>query len=563
MTTKPRARKFRIRRSGEAGAAPTPGAAARARHAAATGATGEANPLDSGHDDGLGSRPFPTAASAASTAAGGAGRGSERGAAHLSTPAEMSAEAEIDAIRREGLTGRQLRMARRVAQRHGLSPVSDFDAVRLLRRQGIDPFERSNMLELVVPGRGAEAEAEPKLPQTVKPAPVPSTEVLAEDQRAAEIMRMQRDIVRRRRRKIAQLVTRLFFFVVLPTIIAGYYYFAIATPMYETNTEFVIQKADSPGASQLGGLFRGTGFATSQDSITVQGYLQSRDAMLRLDQDMNFRRHFSDPAIDPLQRLDPNASMEDAYRLYRRVVKVGYDPTEGVVKMRVIAPDPQLSVAFSEKLIEYAEEQVDKLTQRLREDQMRGAREAFKEAEAKMIAAQKKVQELQEKLGVFDPAAESGALLSQITAFETQLHQKRLELQQLLDNPRPNQARVDGVKGDIRRLEALVAELRAQMTDSGADSASLAQVTGQLRLAETELQTRQLMMTQALQQLEAARMEANRQTRFLSMGVRPVAPDEATYPRALENTVLALVVFAGIYLMLSLTASVLREQVSG
>ena len=40
---------------------------------------------------------------------------------------------ELDAIRREGLTGRQLRMARRVAQKHGLAPTSDFDAVRLLR----------------------------------------------------------------------------------------------------------------------------------------------------------------------------------------------------------------------------------------------------------------------------------------------------------------------------------------------------------------------------------------------------------------------------------------------
>jgi capsular polysaccharide transport system permease protein len=39
-----------------------------------------------------------------------------------------------------------------------------------------------------------------------------------------------------------------------------------------------------------------------------------------------------------------------------------------------------------------------------------------------------------------------------------------------------------------------------------------------------------------------------------------VAPDEPTYPRAFENTLLAFLIFGGIYLMLSLTASVLREQ---
>ena len=47
-----------------------------------------------------------------------------------------------------------------------------------------------------------------------------------------------------------------------------------------------------------------------------------------------------------------------------------------------------------------------------------------------------------------------------------------------------------------------------------------------------------------------------------SLGVEPVAPDKATYPRALENTILAFLVFAGIYLMISLTGSILREQVT-
>ena len=44
-----------------------------------------------------------------------------------------AAPTEIDAIRREGLTGRQLRMARRLAHQHGLPATSDFDAVRLTR----------------------------------------------------------------------------------------------------------------------------------------------------------------------------------------------------------------------------------------------------------------------------------------------------------------------------------------------------------------------------------------------------------------------------------------------
>ncbi|MGC8201767.1 capsule biosynthesis protein [Aliiroseovarius sp. PTFE2010] len=473
----------------------------------------------------------------------------------------MSVDQEIDAIRKEGLTGRQLRMARRVAQKHGIAPTSDFDAVRLLRKQGVDPFSRATMLELVQPAGGAPS-GQAGLPQTVSKPKLPATPVNYDPAtREAEIGRIQRDIVKRRRRKMGFLGARLGVFVLLPTLFAGYYFYFVATPMYATQSEFVIQQAEPASAGGMGGLFSGTGFATSQDSIAVQSYLESRDAMLRLNEDHGFKAHFSAKSIDPIQRLTEDASNEAAYKLFQDNVTIGYDPTEGIIKMEVVAADPEISAQFNRALITYAEERVDKLTQRLREDQMQGARESFDEAEAKMIAAQERVLELQEQLGVLDPVSESTALMAQIGNFETQLQEKKLQLDQLLDNARPNQARVDGVRGDIGRLENVIESLRSQLTQGGTGN-SLARTTSQLRVAEVDLQTRQMMMQQALQQLESARSEANRQVRYLSEGVSPVAPDEPTYPRKFENTVLTFLIFSGIYLMVSLTASVLREQVS-
>lgn len=488
----------------------------------------------------------------------------------IASAAEVDSETQIAAIRREGLTGRQLRIARRVAQKHGLAPTSDFDAVRLLRAKGVNPFDRGNILG-IVPGSTDQAaqstdSAVKNLPSTVPPAATPAVPpqigIKLPEDRAGEIYKIQQDIARRRRRKSLLLLARLSVFVFLPTLIAGWYFSIHATPMYATQSEFVIQQADAAGSSGLGGLFAGTGLAVQQDSTTVQSYLQSRDAMLRLDADQGFKSHFSQDWIDALQRLDADASNEDAYTTYQRNVKVGYDPTEGILKMEVIAASPQASQSFSEALIGYAEEQVDNLTQRLREDQMSGAMEAFEAAEARVLEAQQRVLELQEQLGVLDPASETGSLMQQITQFELQLRQKQLELDQLLANARPSQARVDGVQGDIDRLEALVAELRSSMTETVSGEASLARITGELRIAEADLTTRQLLLQQAAQQLETARIEANRQVRYMAVGVSPIAPDEPTYPRAFENTALAFLIFAGIYLMLSLTASVLREQVA-
>ena len=541
MTTAPKATRFRIRRE-------------------APPAAVDDQPFDQGFDDGFGSEPFPTA------------RG--QGAA---APAPKATAAEIDAIKAEGLSGRQLRIARRLAMRHGIEAESDHDAVRLLRRAGIDPFHRANMLELVSadgapppgPARGAGGAVLAQLPQTLPagapPPQLPSARVMDAAERARSVMEIQRDIVKRRRRKLALLFTRLAFFVLLPTLVAGYYFYVIATPMYATKSEFVIQKADAGATSGLGSLFAGSGLATSQDSITVQSYLSSRDAMLRLDQDLGFKAHFQQPGIDPLQRLEPGASNEEAYKIYQRNVKIGFDPSEGIVRMEVVAADPGASAAFSEALIRYAEERVDNLTHRLREDQMAGAVESYQEAEAKRAAAQAEVLRLQTDLQVLDPTSESGMVMGQINAFETQLNERRLQLDQLLDNARPNQARVDSVRSEITRLEALVTDLRSKLTDGAGfgSGESLAQISGQLAVAQSDLETRTLLMQQALQQLESARIEANKQTRYLSMGVHPVAPDQPTYPRAFENTILAFLIFSGIYLMISLTASILREQVSG
>ncbi len=481
-------------------------------------------------------------------------------AAEQGKTAPIGAEQEIAAIRAENLTGRQLRLARRTAQKHGLNPASDLDAVRLLRRSGIDPFERANLLELV---SAPVQDGSTRLPATVDAQPKPLGPALtnAED-RAREIRRIQRDIAHRRRARMALLATRLLFFVLLPTALAGHYYFRVSTPMYASHAEFVIQQADTAGGSPIGGLFSGTGFATSQDSIAVQSYLQSRDAMLRLDADRGFKAHFSQPRIDPIQRLDPDASNEQAYRLYKRHVKIGYDPTEGIVRMEVIAADPATAKAFSEALIFYAEERVDQLTQRLREDQMKGANESFADAERKMLAAQERVLGLQKQRGVLSADMEVSAQMTQISTFEMELQNERLRLQQMLANASPNQTRVDVARGNIARLEALVAEMRSGLTTETAGAASLATISGELVVARADLETRQALLAQSLQQLETARIEANRQVRYLSLGVVPVLPDEPAYPRAFENTVLAFLVFAGLYLMASLTASILREQVS-
>jgi len=575
---KPKARKFRIRRSAplamSGGGAP---AAAILTDAGPAGAGPTGANLPGGKITGA-------------AGPGAAPRSPSIG--QIDGPVTVAAEQTIDDIRQEGLTGRELRMARRVAQKHGLAVTSDFDAVLQLRAKGIDPFQRSNILELVVPGQagpgagpgqagpgqagpgaGQAGRAAPdalppgriQLPQTVPQGPrnLPSTErATPDDRRASEIIRIQRDIARRRRRKVALLFGRLGVFVLLPTLLVGWYFYMLATPMYATKSEFIIQQAQPASGPGLGGLFQGTSMATQQDSISVQSYLTSRAAFVRLDAEHGFKAHFADAAIDPIQRLADDATNEAAYDLYQRHVIISYDPTEGVLRMEVIAADPATSQQFSDALIAYAEEQVDQLTQRLREDQMSGARASYVGAEQRRSEALAALLAIQQDAQQIDPVGETAARTAQISALEQQRQQLQLNLQERLGVSRPNEAQVNALRAQISSIETLIGDLRAEMTNSSGDTTSLAAKNTELRLAEENYAFQTLLVQQALQQMEAAQIEANRQVRYLSKSVEPVAPDEPTYPRAFENTALAFLSFAGIYLMLSLTASILREQVT-
>lgn len=607
MTTKPRARKFRVRRSATQQAAqvempvapseeaveeqPMPAVQAAPADAPAVGGEDssdratrrkerlaraaerrskmapvgdDATPIPTAPEEDTNGLEMVAEAPAAQTPPAKGGTTAPPSSIPAAAPvaAQLPPEQEIAQIRQEGLTGRQLRMARRLAQKHGIAATSDYDAVRLLRSQGLDPFRRANMLDMAVPDGVPAAVGAAQLPQTrpVDSDNLPSMEMASPaERRVREIGDIQKDIARRRRRKSLLMMSRLAAFVMLPTILAGYYYYSIATPMYSTKSEFLIIQSEQAGVG--GGLLSGSQF-DNKDSISTQSYLQSKEAMLRLEDDIGFKAVFSDPSIDPLQRLAENPSNEQAYKMYNKYVKIGFDPTEGVIRMEVSSPDPQTSTDFSKALIAYAEETVDGQSQRKREDQLKDARRSLEKAKQDRRDAQLALVSLQET-SVLDPEGLIASLRQQISTYELELQENQLELSQLLDNARPNTARVNGVKGNIRNLQSILTNLESRMTDIGGSQSSLAGQAAAIQIAQADLATADLILQSALQTVTQTELEASRQVRYLTTSVSPIASQDPSYPRSFENTILSFLIFSALYLMASLTASILREQVSG
>ena len=131
----------------------------------------------------------------------------------------------------------------------------------------------------------------------------------------------------------------------------------------------------------------------------------------------------------------------------------------------------------------------------------------------------------------------------------------------LMENARPNTAKVNALKTSIRINKDLIEAKQAELTQTTGGADSLASKNARMVVAVADYRTREMMVQAAVQSMEAARVAADRQARYLATSVAPVRPEGPSYQRKFENTLLSFLIFGGVYLIMSLTASILREQV--
>jgi capsular polysaccharide transport system permease protein len=202
------------------------------------------------------------------------------------------------------------------------------------------------------------------------------------------------------------------------------------------------------------------------------------------------------------------------------------------------------------------------MSEDLRQTRIAGAQSNFEAANESVIAARNRVVELQESGGLISAETEIASIQSRIETLESDILRQELRLQEITSSPQPNATRVRVIEENIQRMQDTITQLRSTLTENQSFDESLARTQVELVAAQNELQLRQEMRSQALQALETARIEANRQALYIVQTVEPVLAETAAYPKSFENTLAAFLVFLGIYLAFSITASVLREQIS-
>ena len=382
--------------------------------------------------------------------------------------------------------------------------------------------------------------------------------------RAERVEAIRRDLVKRRRRKGSGMLLKLWAFVLLPTAIVGYFLWFVATDMYESESTFRVQSAESGGAASSGLLAQFLGGAGGgNDPVAVQTYIYSRDVLRLLDADHAWVAHFQAPDLDILNRLDDDASFEEAYSHYQDKITVSYDPSEGIIEMAVVASDPDTAQRFSTAIMGYAEKMVDDLSDRIKEDAIADSRRFLDQAEADLKAAQLSEAEVRKKQEIFSVETEVANAMTIITGMETELEALTARLTNLRRVTSESDPRVTRIRNQVTTLQERIDQRRAGIAgNSQVKDRSLADINADLARAQFDVQAAMAIFSSALQSHELARMNATRQQIYLTVIEQPSMPDEANYPQKPQMLALAFISFLGFYIVFSLTVSLIREQAS-
>ena len=355
---------------------------------------------------------------------------------------------------------------------------------------------------------------------------------------------------------------KLFFVtVMLPTAIATTYFGTIASDVYVSESRFVVRSPERESASPLGVLFKGIGFARSQDdSYTVQDFILSRDALKALDQERGLKQAFSDGSIDVFSRfsaLDWDDSFENLHRYYRKMVSVQLESVSSIATLTTRAFTAEDAYVMNERLVEMSEALVNQLNERARQDLIGFASQEVAEAERKAKAAALSVARYRNEQGVIDPEKQSAIPLQQIAKLQDELIATKVQIDQLQtlakNNPQLPVLR--------RRARLLEQEIEAEtLRVAGSRDHSLASKVAEYQRLTLEKEFAEKMLASAMTTLEQARSEAQRKQLYLERIVQPNKPDAPAEPKRVRAVLVTAIVSLIIWGILSLLAAGIREH---
>ncbi|MFL9910551.1 hypothetical protein [Paraburkholderia sp. RL17-337-BIB-A] len=317
----------------------------------------------------------------------------------------------------------------------------------------------------------------------------------------------------------------------IPTSIALVYFGFWASDVYVSESHFVVRTPDKQTSSPLGSIFKDAGISKSDDdSFSVQDFILSRDALNELEDKLSIRKKYSKDDVDIFSRfasLGQSRSNEDFFKYYKKMVNVKQDSTSSITTLTTEAFTAKDAYEIDATLLSIAENLVNKLNERARQDMIGYALEEVREAKQASDDATLALASYRNQNNVIDPEKQSTIPLQEIAKMQDDLISTRTQILQIetlaKDNPQLPVLRV--------REKALESEIETMTQRVAGGDRSLADKAVKFQRLELDKEFTDKMLASALATLDQARNEARRKQLYIEYIVQPSLPDKATEPK--------------------------------
>lgn len=353
----------------------------------------------------------------------------------------------------------------------------------------------------------------------------------------------------RKKRRHFGIVFSFLLLVLLPLAAASWYLWTRAVDQYPSSVAFTVRREESASASNILGSLSNLSSASSSDSDILFEFIQSQELVLAIDKALDLRALYSrHHAQDPYFSLPSDSTIEVLLDYWSDMVQISYAPGTGLLKLRVLAFDPNEAREIAAEIFSQSSEMINKLSAIAREDSIRYAREDLDRAVEQLKQARLKVTAFRSRTQIIDPNADIQVQMGLLNTLQQQLGEELINFDLLRENTRESDPRVLQVEQRINAIRNRIRQER-QKFGSGGDTASdgndYVTVIAEFERLIVDREFAEQRYTAALSNFDVAQAKAQRQSRYLAAYINPTTAESSQFPdRILNLGLLALILLS-------------------
>lgn len=351
--------------------------------------------------------------------------------------------------------------------------------------------------------------------------------------------------------------------VCLPSGGVGWYLWERAADQYASHLGFTVRREEAPAAADVIGNLTGLSGASSSDSDILYQFIQSQDLVRRVDEALDLREKYSRYyETDPVFGLKPGATIEELTSHWLRMVRISYAPGTGLIELRTLAFTPQEAQAIAEQIHIESLEMINALSAVAREDVTRYARQELDQAVERLIQARQAITDFRSRTQIADPSTDIQVQMGLLNTLQQQLGAELIDYDLLQETTRENDPRIAEAERRIAAIRALIAAERKKFSvgGEGPGGEDYATLISEFERLTVDREFAEQTYVASLAGLDAARAEAQRQSRYLAAFVRPTLPESAEYPQRVIIMGLAVLFLTITWAILALIYYSLRDR---